>query len=197
MKKIIIWGDGILAGPSGFAELLADHIFLHHPRADVSLSPHGLLTASWQDVLKEAPLRVIGKAWDLAVLGFGYTDIAAGKSPEEIAQMASAAITLILQKTQSRICLLTVVSAFFATDAEREGAATLNRLLRELAGPRVDLVDPEGRVAWYFGEHAQSPGDKRALHLDSARLTTLGRLFMAHHAYHLIPWPDFNAPVPF
>jgi hypothetical protein len=69
--------------------------------------------------------------------------------------------------------------------------------MRDLSGPRVNLVDLEGRVEWFYGEHRQGPGEKHSLHLDRNRLTPLGRLFMAHHAFHLIGWPGFNPPVPF
>ena len=197
MKKIIFWGDGILSGPSGFAELLANHLFLHHPRADVSTSLYGGETEGWQDAVQKTPLHVIGKAPDLVVLGFGYSDLAAGRTPEEIALMAQGVITLMLAKTQSRICLLALVSSFFAGDSDRERCLALNRQLRELVGPRVDLVDVETRVERFLAEHKQGAGEKRALHLDRNRLTPLGRLFLAHHAYHLIAWPDSAEPVPF
>jgi hypothetical protein len=190
VKKIIFWGDGILAGPSGFAELLSNHIFLHHPRADVKTFFYGGDLANWQDVVKDAPLHAIGKAPDLVILGFGYTDLAAGRTPEEISQMAHGVVTLLLQKTQSRVCLLSTVSSFFPEETDRERCHALNRRLRDLSGPRVSLVDLEGRVEWFFSEHREGPGEKHSLHLDRNRLTPLGRLFMAHHAFHLIEWPD-------
>lgn len=189
MKKIIFWGDGILAGPSGFAELLLNHIFLHHPRADVGTSLYGGESETWQAAAKNTPFHVIGKAPDLAVLGFGYADLAEGRAPEEIALAAQGMITLILQKTHCRICLLSVVSSFFAENSEREKCHALNRKLRELEGPRVDFVDLEGRVERFLAEHKQGAGEKRSLHLDAHRLTPLGRLFLAHHAFHLIAWP--------
>jgi hypothetical protein len=189
VKKIIFWGDGILSGPSGFAELLLNHIFLHHPRADVGTSVYGGETEGWQDAVRNTPLHVIGKAPDLVVLGFGYSDLAAGRTPDEIAQMAYGVSTLMLQKTQCRVCLLSVISSFFADEAEREKVHALNRRLRELAGPRTEFVDLEGRVERFLAEHKQGAGEKRALHLDRNRLTPLGRLFLAHHAFHLISWP--------
>ncbi len=189
VKKIIFWGDGILAGPNGFAELLLNHIFLHHPRADVATFQYGEESETWQDAAKSAPFHVIGKAPDLVVLGFGYSDLSAGRDPGEIAQTARAAVTLILQKTQSRVCLLSMVSSFFAEEGERERCHALNQHLRSLSGPRVDFVDLEGRVERFLAEHKQGTGEKRSLHLDSSRLTPLGRLFLAHHAFHLIAWP--------
>jgi hypothetical protein len=196
MKKIIFWGDGILAGPSGFQELLSKHIFLHHPRADVKSYPYGGETASWQDAVRETPLHVIGKAPDLVVLGFGYTDLAAGRTSVEIVQQASGVITLMLQKTQARICLLSTVSSFLDEESERERCGLLNSHMRDLTGPRVSWVDLEGRVEWFHNEHRQGPGEKHSLHLDRNRLTPLGRLFMAHHAFHLIEWPDGLAGTP-
>ena len=158
----------------------------------------------WQDVAKDTPLHVIGKAPELVVLGLGYTDLAAGRTPEEIAQTAHGVITLVLQKTQARIGLLSTVSAFLEEGSARERSSLLNRRMRESAGPRVSFVDLEGRVERFYSEHRQSPGEKHSLHLDSNRLTPLGRLFMAHHAFHLITWPealsgsaDSSGPLPF
>lgn len=197
MKKIIFWGDGILSGNDGYGELLSNHLFLHHPRADVSTSFYGGETATWPDAVAQTPLHVIGKAPDLVVLGFGYTDLAAGGSPEDIAQSAQSVINMMLQKTHARICLLSVVSSFFSGDGERERCHALNQRLKDLTGPRVQTVDLEGRVEWFFGEHMQGPGEKHSLHFDTNRLTPLGRLFLAHHAFHLITWPDIEPPVPF
>jgi len=189
MKKIIFCGDGILAGPSGFAELLLNHIFLHHPRANVSTSLYGGESETWQSAAKNTPFHIIGKSPDLAVLGFGYADLSEGRTPEEIASIAQGMINLVLQKTQGRICLLSVVSSFFPEPADREKCHVLNGRLRELAGPRVDFVDLEGRAERFLLEHKQGSGEKRSLHLDASRLTPLGRLFLAHHAFHLISWP--------
>lgn len=197
VKKIIFWGDGILAGPSGFAELLLNHIFLHHPRADVKPFTYGGELEGWQDAAKNTPFHVIGKAPDLVVFGFGYTDLAAGRAPEEIAQVAQGVLTLVQQKTESRVCLLSVVSSFFAEGPDRDRSRDLNRRLKDLAGPRVDFVDLEGRVERFLAEHKQGAGEKRSLHLDLNRLTPLGRLFLAHHAFHLISWPVNVDPVPF
>jgi hypothetical protein len=198
MKKIIFWGDGILAGPSGFAELLSNHIFLHHPRADVKVYPYGGETESWPDVVRDTPLHVIGKAPDLVILGFGYSDLAAGRSNADIVQMASGVITLILQKTQARICLLSTVSSFMDEESERDRCRVLNRTMRGLTDDsRVRWVDLESRVDWFHSEHLQAPGDeKHSLHLIRNRLTPLGRLYLAHHAFHLIHWPDGLAGAP-
>ncbi len=190
MKKIIFWGDGILSGPSGFAELLVNHLFLHHPRADVSTSLYGGETEGWQDAVKNTPLHVIGKAPDLVVLGFGYSDLGAGRTPDEIALAAQGVITLMLGKTQSRVCLLALISSFFPEGEDRERCHALNRRMRELIGPRVELVDIDSRVERFLAEHKQGVGEKRALYLDRNRLTPLGRLFLAHHAFHLIEWPE-------
>ncbi|GEM_PF-1462587 len=192
MKKIIFWGDGLLAGPSGYADLLAHHLFLHHPQADVSTFIYGSDLATWQDAVRETPLHVIGKAPDLVILGFGGADLTAGKSPEEIVPSAQAVLNLILHKTQSRVCLLSLVSSFFPEGAGREACHAVNRKLRELASDRVSWVDLETRVERFLNQHRQGPGEKHALHLDSARLTPLGKLFLAHHAFHLISWPDLE-----
>lgn len=193
MKKIIFWGDGLLVGTTGYAELLAHHIFLHHPQANVSTSIiHGATPATWRDVLRDAPLHVIGKAPDLVILGLGGADLSLEKSPEEIAHHAQAALNLMLQKTQCKVVLLSVVSSFFAEDAQREACHSLNHRLRELAVDRITWVDLESQVEIFLNQHRQGLGEKHSLHLDPARLTPFGRLFLAHHAFELISWPDLN-----
>lgn len=189
MKKIIFWGDGILAGPYGFAELLLNHIFLHHPRAEVSTSIYGGEAETWQDAARNAPFHVIGKAPDLVLLGFGYSDLAAGRKAGELESVARGAVTLMVQKTRCRVSLLPLIASFFAEEAMREECRALNRQLRSLAGPRVDYVDLETRVEYFLAEHQMGAGEKHALHMDAGRLTPLGRLFLAHHAFHLISWP--------
>lgn len=192
VKKIILWGDGVLAGSAGFGDLLVNHIFLHHPRADVSAFVYGGEHAGLQDALRETPLHVIGKAPDLVLLGFGYADLAAGKSPEDMARMFQSACALVLQKTEARVCLLSLIPTFFPDESEGEKARDLNARLRGLVSQRILFTDLETPVQRFLEEHKRSPGEKRALHLDSARLTTLGRLVLAHHAYQLIPWPDLD-----
>jgi hypothetical protein len=193
VKKIILWGDGILSGPSGFGELLLNHIFLHHPRADVAVSTYGGEHAGLQDALRETPFHVIGKAPDLVVLGFGYADLAAGKEPEEIARLLGSAVSLVEQKTSARICLLSLVSSFFSEEEDRAKCHAVNLLLRSLPTARALVLDLETPVEAFLAEHKRSPGEKRALHLDNSRLTLLGRLFLAHHCYALIPWPELDA----
>jgi hypothetical protein len=189
VKKIIFWGDGVLAGPYGFAELLLNHIFLHHPRAEVSTSIYGGEAETWQDAARNAPFHVIGKAPDLVLLGFGYSDLAAGRKAGEIESVARGAVALMVQKTQCRVSLLPLIASFFAGEDMREECRAFNRHLRSLAGPRVDYVDLETRVEHFLAEHQMGAGEKHALHMEADRLTPLGRLFLAHHAFHLISWP--------
>jgi hypothetical protein len=154
----------------------------------VGTSLYGGEAETWREAAKNTPFHVIGKAPDLAVLGFGYADLIEGLSLEEILASAQAMLTMILQKTQSSVCLLSLISSFFSEE-DREKCHALNMRLRELAGPRVEFVDLEGRVERFLAEHKQGSGEKRSLHLDTKRLTPLGRLFLAHHAFHLISWP--------
>ena len=43
---------------------------------------------TWQAAAKSTPFHLIGKSPDLAVLGFGYADLAEGRTAEEIAATA-------------------------------------------------------------------------------------------------------------
>lgn len=198
MKKIIFWGDGILTGPTGYAELLGNHVFLHHPRADLSIAaipatPAPGDGATLAEALREAPLHAIGKDPDLLYLGFGYADLQAGRAPEETARVLRDLITVVLHKTHARIALPQVVSAFFPEGEARGNCQAFNHAQQALAGPRVAVLNLDSRVEDFLGAHRESPGDQRALHLDSARLAPLGQLLLAHLAYALTPWPDFQA----
>lgn len=201
VKKIIFWGDGILSGPSGYGELLENHVFLHHPRAAVSMSIQGRDGSTLAEALREAPLHAIGKDPDLLYLGFGHSDIAAGRTQGEIGRAFQDLIGLVLQKTRTRICLSGLIPGFFSEDEERLRCHAVNRTLLSLGGSpggpvgpgsRVAFLDLESKVEDFLREHRESPGDQRALHLDPSRLTPLGQLFLAHQAYSLAPWPDFQ-----
>ncbi len=192
MKKIIFWGDSLLAGSNGFAELLSLHIFLHHPQANIVTSIYGGGPVTWQETLPEAPLHVIGKAPDLVVLGFGSADLMLGKTPEVVWTDAQTSLALMLQKTHSRICLISLISSFFMEEQEREACRAINDRMRALAVNRVEWIELDAPVENFLIQHRQGTGEKHSLHLDNTRLTPLGRLFLAHHAFRLISWPGLS-----
>lgn len=192
MKKIIFWGDGPLSGPGGYGELLENHVILHHPRTALSMSIQGGENTTLADALREAPLHAIGKDPDLLYLAFGHADIRAGRAAAEIIRSFRDLTDLILQKTHARLCLATLIAGFFAGDGDRDRIRTVNAHLRGLRDPRIGLADLDGEVDAFLREHRQNEGDQHALHLDSARLTALGRLHLAHHAYRLAPWPELR-----
>jgi hypothetical protein len=192
VKKIIFWGDGFLAGSTGYAETLSHHIFLHHPQADIATSIYGGGPATWQDAVRDAPLHVIGKAPDLVILGFGSADLAQGRSPAAIMEDAQSGVSLMLQKTQSHICLISMISSFCIEDEDRDACRALNMGLRALAVNRVAWIDLDLEVERFLEQHRKGPGEKHSLHVDKTRLTPLGRLFLAYHAYRLISWPGLS-----
>ncbi len=105
---------------------------------------------------------------------------------------------MILHKTQARISLLSVISSFSPEGVAREAGRDLNTQLKELAGERIKWIDLDTRVEAFLEEHRKGPGEKHALHLDLIRLTPLGRLFLAHHAFQQIDWPVWgDLPPPF
>jgi hypothetical protein len=204
VKKIIFWGDAMLTGPAGYAELLGDHLYLHHPRAEISLSVVPASAAgdgsTLAEALREAPLHAIGRDPDLLYLGFGPADLKAGKSPEEMLRILRDLVALVLQKTRAHLALPLLVSCIFPDREDRERVRAVNAGLAGLAGSRVALVDLESKVEAFLRAHLESEGDQRALHLDTGRLTPMGQLLLAHHAFALVPWPDLRPaaqPVPF
>jgi hypothetical protein len=194
VKKIIFWGDGPLSGPGGYGELLENHVILHHPRTAVSMSIQGAENILLADALREAPLHAIGKDPHLLYLAFGHADIRAGRGAAEIIRSFQDLTDRILQKTHARVCLSTLIAGFFGGDGERERIRAVNAHLRGLRDPRIGVADLDAEVDAFLREHRQNEGDQHALHLDSARLTALGRLHLAHHAYRLVPWPELQDP---
>lgn len=194
----------MLTGPAGYAELLGDHLYLHHPRAELSLSvvpaTIGEDGATLAGALREAPLHAIGRDPDLLCLGFGPADLKSGRSPEEVLRHIRDLSALVLQKTHAHLVLPLLISSFFPENEDRARARAVNAGLATLSGSRVAVVDLESKVESFLHAHRESEGDQRALHLDTGRLTPLGQLLLAHHAYALVPWPDLRPaaqPVPF
>jgi hypothetical protein len=186
----------MLTGPAGYAELLVDHVFLHHPRAELSLSvvaaSAGADGSTLAEALREAPLHAIGRDPDLLYLGFGPADLKAGKAPEDILRVLGDLVSLVLHKTHAHLALPLLISRFFPDNDDRGRVRAVNSGIASLAGSRVAVVDLETRVEAFLRAHLESKGDQRALHLDTGRLTPLGRLLLAHHAYALVPWPDLR-----
>lgn len=194
----------MLTGPAGYAELLGDHLYLHHPRAELSLSvvpaSAGGDGSTLAEAFREAPLHAIGRDPDLLYLGFGPADLKAGKPPEDILRSLRDLAALVLQKTHTHLVVPLLVSCFFPDNEDRARVRAVNAGLADMAGSKVAVVDLESKVEGFLRAHLESEGDQRALHLDTGRLTPLGQLLLAHHAYALVPWPDLRPaaqPVPF
>ena len=188
MKKIIFWGDGVLAGPSGYAEILSDLIFLNHPGAQVITFAYGGENPL-QSAQSEAPLHVIGKAPDLVVLGFGHNDLLAGATPEDIGKTLLSLVELLLQKTHADICLSNLISSFFPEAAEKQKCAYFNKILQDIDKERVKTLDLEQEMMRFLKVYQRGGGEKRSLHQGNGKLTLFGRLFLAQSAYAMIPWP--------
>ncbi len=189
MNKIILFGDGILAGPQGFGEVLLDFLFLHHPRAPVSSSIYGDKDTDYARVLRECPLHIIGKTPQLVVLALGKADIHSSKPVPAILEEIRHIISMVETKTKARLYIANVCSPLFAGEDAWGKAEQLNRGLAEVAISRGGFIDLHGCAETFLDEHRQGPGEKHSLHSQDHALTSLGRLVLADFAYRAIHWP--------
>lgn len=193
MKRIIFWGDGLLCGKEGYGELLGDHIFLHHPRTDINLALHGTPGIELKEAMREAPFHIIGKDPDLLFLAFGHSDIALRLRSNYVLKIITEVANLVLQKTRAHICIPTLMSSFFYQGDFRDRCDEVNGEILKMGMQRVTIMDLNKKVQEFLEEHRQSQGDIKALHIDSERLTSLGQLFLSHHAYLQMPWPSLDS----
>ncbi len=196
MNKIILFGDGILAGPHGFGELLLDFLFVHHPRAPVSTALYGDKGTDYARVLREAPFHIIGKTPQLVVLALGQADVLSDKPVPAILEEVRHIVSLVETKTTARLYLGNVCSAFFAGEEHWGKAEQLNRGLAELSIARGGLLDLESCAKDFLEEHSAGSGEKHSLHANNHSLTSLGRLLLARFAYRNIDWPLDPADIP-
>ncbi len=193
MKKIIFWGDEVFTGSHGFAEILIDYIFLSHPLNQIQTYSYGGEGATWQQVLAQTPLHVISKSPDQILLCLGYNEIQSGKNVEYISIEVHNLLHLILEKTKAEIFVGNLCVDLFAED-KQEQAKQFNQILANINLPRLRLVDLDIPFKNYLQKHRESTGEKRSLHTQWNKLTTLGKLLLAQHFFqHLLEHSSYKA----
>ncbi len=167
--------------PAGYGEHVLDLLVLRHPGAALKAYHPGEERLTLEAALAGlAP--VIGKAPDFLHLGFGHTDVLVGRSPGEVLQGFEVLLQTLLMKTQARITLANLCEAFLP-EAMRVAARECNVALKALEGDRVQVLDLNLPVLQFLDRHRRGGGEKRSLHENALRLTSLGRTLLARTVF--------------
>lgn len=174
----MFFGDGLLCPSEGYGEPIVELLTLRRPGAAFKSYHPGEESLTLEAALRGAP-AIIGKAPDFVLLGLGNADMARGVDPAAALEPLEALVQLLLLKTQARVAVANVCTAFQTAEA-RPAAAAFNAGLATLAGDRVERIDLDGPVNAFLEVHRRAAGEKRALHVGPLRLTSMGRVFLSH-----------------
>ncbi len=187
MKNLVFYGDGLLCPPEGYGEGVVDLLVTRRPGAAFKSFHMGEESLTVDAALRGAP-ALIGKAPDTVVVGLGTADLLQGASLSAMLEPLGALVQVLLLKTQARVALVTVCSAFMP-EASRAPAAAFNASLQDLAGmagERVTVLNVDDVVNTFLEAHRRGPGEKRALHSTALRLTATGRALLSHSVYRFL-----------
>jgi hypothetical protein len=188
LKNLVFHGDGLICPPEGYGEQIVELLTLRRPGAAFTSFLPGEENLTLDAALRGAA-ALIGKAPDFVLLGLGNADMLRGVAPAEALETLRALVQVLLLKTQARVSVATVCGAFLPPEA-RAGAAAFNAGLPSLSGDRVGLIDLDGPVNGFLDAHRRGGGEKRSLHAQPLRLTSMGRVFLSNTALGLISLED-------
>ena len=181
MTNIVLYGDGLICPPQGFGESFADLLTLRCPSAAIQIFQTGGETLDLEAGLKGAAFQVIGKAPDLVFLSFGHSDLLKKTPAEKMAELMSDLLRLLIAKTRANIVFSTCFPNFLSEELRENGRA-YNTALQPLTSERAIFLDLNSPILDFLVKHHQNSGEKRALHQNPQRLTSMGRILLAHTA---------------
>jgi len=181
MKRLIFLGDGLSLGKSGYGELLHSHLILSAPQSSFEFSSFSDDEMTYEKAFTSVPVHVIGKAPVLVLLALGYNDILGGKPIESLKKSLVDTVNLILDKTQASIVLTNLCSAFFQGNSRLlDRCREFNQICGEVSNTeRITQIDVDTPTTRFLDVHRLGKGEKRSLHMDGPRLTTLGVLLLS------------------
>lgn len=181
MKKLVFHGDGLLCPPDGYGEAMVELLVLERPEAAIRSYHPGEEKLRVEEALRAAP-ALIGKAPDFIHLGVGSVDLLEGVAPETALEALKALVQLLVLKTQAVVSVATLIPAFLPPEA-RPAAEAFNAGLAALAAERVRVTDLDTPVRAFLDAHRRAAGEKRSLHAQPLKPTSMGRAFLARAAY--------------
>ena len=167
-----------------------DLLVMHHPGTAFESFHPGEQNLTLEAALRGAPLHVIGKAPDFVYLALGHADLLQSSQPDSMMKNLEDILQMILLKTRTRIAFTSICEAFLPEESQRESARAYNAKLPALAGDRLLFLDLNAHVASFLERHRRGTGEKRALHSQPLRLTSMGRVFLSHAALENLPWEN-------
>jgi hypothetical protein len=191
VKNLVFCGDGVLCAPEGYGDTLVELLTLRRPAASFRSSVRGTAEFTTEDALRDAP-ALIGKAPDFVLLGVGHADALRGEDPARALARLRDLVQLLLLKTQADVAVAALCASFLPTES-RAAADSFNAGLAELVGPRVRVVDLNTPVQGFLEAHRKGNGEKRALHVQALKPTSMGRFLLAQAAWDAL---DFETIFP-
>lgn len=181
MTNIVLYGDGLICPPHGYGETFADLLALRCPSAAVQTFQTGGEALDLDAGLKGAAFHVIGKAPDLVFLNFGHSDLVKKNPVEKMAASMALLLQLLIAKTQANIVFASCFPTFLSEEFRENGEA-YNSALKPLTSDRAIFLDLNTPILDFLAKHHQNSGEIRALHQNPLRLTSMGRILLAHAA---------------
>jgi hypothetical protein len=181
MKKLILIGDGLFQGTSGYKELLEAHLILAYPKFAWDIASFTKPDLTYEKLFDSLPMHVIGKAPEMVLFALGYNDILCGTSPDNIKKSLMDSLTLVLDKTQATVIIANCCSVFFKGNEQHfRRCMEFNQVCHEtLKSQRISIVDLDTATENFLNEHRAGKGEKRSLHHEGPRLTVLGALLVS------------------
>jgi hypothetical protein len=181
LHKLIFIGDTLFQGQSGYQELLISQLVLFDPRSALDVLTFPGPGAAFHEILKQAPMHIIGKSPDLVLIAAGYSDVMGESALLEIKERLDSVFNLLKDKTNAEILSVNLCTAFFKGDPIRLARCEfINAILGCYQGfSRYRLVDADAQAAKFLEAHHSSTGMKVALHKEGPVLTGLGALLLA------------------
>jgi hypothetical protein len=195
LKNLVFYGDGLLCPSEGYGEAIVELLVMRRPDATFKSFHPGDENLTLEGASHGAA-ALIGKAPDFVMLGLGNADMLRGTDPAAPLGHLRALLQVLALKTQARIVVANVCTAFLPQEA-RGIASEYNADLAALAasagewGDRVRVLDLDGPVHGFLDAHRRGGGEKRSLHVQPLRLTSMGRLFLSATAYGSLALEDF------
>jgi hypothetical protein len=180
----VFYGDGLSCPPEGYAEHIVELLVLRRPEVAIKSFYPGEENLTLEAALRGAP-ALIGKAPDFVYLAVGAADLLRGTEPESALENLAALLQVLLLKTQARVVVANVCTAFLPQEL-RASAVAFNEGLNALCGERVIVADLDLPVTTFLEAHRRGGGEKRALHAQPLRLTSMGRVFLSNTAFTLL-----------
>ena len=131
---------------------------------------------------------MIGKAPQKVILCLGATELEQGAPASTLLDTLHTSLSLIQDKTHAHTILVTPPVGFFVEGKARQEAERFETGAKALVNQSRTHISTSAVVAQFLSAHRENEGEKRALHVQATRPTTLGRLLLADSIVKSVNW---------